>query len=148
MDVAKTRMSAPPEGRRTARLDVRINPYIKDKLESLAKSAGMSTADLIEWWTQQATVHVDIPFEVSIQKTDDEYYSPPRPAFRVRPNGIGNPRWPRRYSVIRYNGDDAEHLLETDDYDVAAATCEAAAEAYIRKMDERGLAGYGKTYLK
>lgn len=127
---------------------MRINPHIKSKLEYLAQSAGMSTADLIEWWTQQATAHVDIPFEIKIEPPPGDVYRPARPAFRVRPNGIGNPRWPQRYSVIRYNGDDAEHLIETDDYDVAAATCEAAAEAYIRKMDEMGLAGYGKTYLK
>lgn len=64
----------------------------------------------------------------------------------VRPNGVGHPRWPQRYSVIRYNGDDAEHLLETDDYDVAVATCGAAADAYLCKITEMGLSGYQKVH--
>lgn len=133
----------PHKGGRTARLDMRVNPHIKAKLEILAQQAGMSTADLIEYWTQQATATARIPHEIRILNERGET----RPVFKVRPNGAGHPRWTRRYSVIRYDESDAAgHVFETDSLHEAVAVCEAAADAYIQEIEDIGLAGYQKTY--
>lgn len=50
---APLRTITPHKGGRSARLYIRINPAIKQRIEALAAEQNCSVADLIESWTEQ-----------------------------------------------------------------------------------------------
>lgn len=55
-DRKKKREITPHKGGRTARLDGRISPDIKELLKDMAKKEGVTIADLIERWVLEKTL--------------------------------------------------------------------------------------------
>jgi antitoxin component of RelBE/YafQ-DinJ toxin-antitoxin module len=62
--VTRTRNIRPYKGGRTETINIRLTPDAKQGLEELAKSAGMTAADLIDWWVQRARETARRPVDI------------------------------------------------------------------------------------
>lgn len=120
--------------KRTASLNLRITPANKQRLEEVAQEAGMSPADLVEWWLLRTENPEHVPLEICIAKEGAGRPKPLRTVL-VKPNPMFDPRHTHRYTVLSQRANEpAETLLHTNDWEEAARLCENEADSYLERM--------------
>ena len=78
---------------KTSSLHIRIEPEIKEKVEKILNSLGMTSAEAINIYLRQIILNSGIPFEIKIPKFSDEMIEAIKEADEIMKNPDAYPSY-------------------------------------------------------